>query len=59
MSGKQRIVYGIIGVFLALSSIVFLNDRIVEMTSDKISKICFGALLVLSVLVFVKSKDKK
>ena len=59
MSGKQRIVYGIIGVFLALSSIVFLNDRIVEMTSDKISKICFGALLVLSVLAFVKSKDKK
>ena len=58
MSRKEKIVFGIISFVLFVLVIVFLNDRVIAATSDKIAPVLVVLLFVNSIIVLIKRNNR-
>ena len=59
MTKKQKIVFSIIDVLLFIGVIVFLNDKVILATSDKVAPVLVAVLFINFVITVIIRKDNK
>lgn len=59
MTKKQKIVFAIIDILLFIGVIVFLNDKVVLATSNKVAPALVAVMFINSLIAVMISKDNK